>query len=147
MISGLLALVLAAVFSGAAIYVLIVEHPARAALDDRAALMEWKPAYRRGAATQGTIALVATLLGALAWWQSREHAFALGALLSLLPWPWTLLVIRPTNDRLLAASPDDAGPETRKLLARWARLHAVRVVLGCLAVVAFVLALVAPDTI
>ena len=45
MLFGLLALITAAIFAGAAIYVSAVEHPARMTLDDRSALAQWKPAY------------------------------------------------------------------------------------------------------
>jgi hypothetical protein len=141
MLPGLLALTVAAVFSGAAIYVLAVEHVARAALDDRAALTEWKPSYKRGAVMQASIALVGTALGALAWWQTANMWFAAGAILMLLPWPWTLLVIKLTNDALLATPLDAAGPQTRALLKAWGNYHAVRMALGCAAAVAFLIAL------
>ena len=52
MMAGHLALIVAAVFSGTAIYVNAVEQPARFGLEDRALLAEWKPSYKRGTMMQ-----------------------------------------------------------------------------------------------
>ena len=51
-------------------------------------------------------------------------------------WFVTLLVVLPTNKRLLDPALDPHSPEAASLLARWGRLHAVRSVAS---VVAFVL--------
>jgi len=137
MISGLLALTAAAIFTGAAFYVGVVEQPARLALEDRALLAEWKPSYRRGAAMQAPLALVGFVLGSIAWWQASHAGFLLGAIAIIAPWPWTLLAIKPVNDALLATGPDQAGPPTRALILKWGALHAVRTALGALATTAF----------
>jgi hypothetical protein len=134
---GILALTVAAIFTGAAIYVMVAEQPARLQLDDRALLTEWKPSYKRGAAMQASIALLGTLLGAIAWWQTSQSAFLIGAVAMIAPWPWTLLVIKPTNDALLATEPADAGPHTRALIVKWGALHGMRAALGTLATAAF----------
>jgi hypothetical protein len=55
--------------------------------------------------------------------------------------PYTLLVIRPTNDRLLVPGRDLASDETRRLLEQWGPLHAVRSGLGLLASVVYLYAL------
>jgi len=137
MIFGLLALIAAAIFGGVALYVNIVEQPARLSLDDRALLAEWKPSYKRGAAMQAPLALIGFLLGMLAWWQTPQAGFLIGALLIIAPWPWTLIVIKPTNDTLMATDPDQAGPQTRSLVLKWGAVHGVRTVLGALATAAF----------
>jgi anthrone oxygenase-like protein len=134
---GLLALVAAAVFSGASFYVNVAEQPARLTLDDRALLTEWKPAYKRGAAMQAPLALIGFVLGMLAWSRVEHPGFMIGAILIIAPWPWTLLVIKPTNDALLATDLDKAGPQTRALIVRWGAVHAVRTMLGVLATAAF----------
>ena len=134
---GLLALAVAAIFTGAAIYVNVAEQPARLLLDDRALLAEWKPSYKRGAAMQASLALVGCLLGLIAWWQTSQPGFLIGAIAMVAPWPWTLLGIKPTNDALLATEPEKAGPPTRALVVKWGALHAVRTALGALATVAF----------
>ena len=134
---GLLALIASAIFSGAAFYVNFAEQPARLTLDDRALLTEWKPAYKHGAAMQAPLAVVGFLFGMLAWSQVSDFAFLVGAILIIAPWPWTLIVIKPINDALLATELDKAGPPTRALVLKWGTVHAVRTVLGALATVAF----------
>ena len=140
MLIGQLALVIAALFTGAAFYVNFAEQPARLQLDDRALLAEWKPAYRRGYAMQAALAMVGFLLGAVAWWQTGVLAFLLGALLMLANWPWTLMVIKPVNDRLMQTDLAAAGPGTRSLLHKWNQLHGVRTLFGALSVIAFLFA-------
>jgi len=141
MLAGQLALVAAAVFTGAAFYVNYVEQPARLALDDRSLLAEWKPAYKRGYVMQASLAVVGFLLGIFAWRATGAGAFLVGALLIVANWPWTLLGIAPTNKVLMATDLAEAGSDTRVWLLKWNRLHAVRTVLGGLAVVAFLVAL------
>ena len=141
MLAGHLALVAASVFTGAAFYVNYAEQPARLVLDDRSLLAEWKLAYARGYIMQASLAVVGFLLGLFAWWATGRLAFAIGALLIIANWPWTLLGILPTNKALMATDVAKAGAETRTLLLKWNRLHAVRTVLGGLAVVAFLIAL------
>ena len=134
---GLLALIASAMFSGVALYVNIVEQPARLSLDDRALLAEWKPSYKRGAAMQAPLALVGFVLGLLAWWQTSHPGFLIGAMAIIAPWPWTLIGIKPTNDALLATDVEKAGPQTRALIVKWGAIHGVRTALGALATAAF----------
>jgi len=137
MIVGELALTTAAFFSGAAVYVSACEQPARLVLDDRALLTEWKPSYKRGAAMQAPLALIGAVLGCIAWWQTNDWRWLLGAIALISAWPYTLLVIRPTNDRLKAIRPEEAGPQSRALIERWGVLHLVRAGLGVAATICF----------
>ncbi len=137
MMFGLLGLIAAGLFTGAAFYINVAEQPARLTLDVSALLAEWKPAYQRGAAMQAPLALLGCLLGLIAWWQMSHPGFLIGAIAMLAQLPWTLIVIKPVNDALLATEPDQAGPQTRALIVRWGALHSVRTALGTLATVAF----------
>ena len=130
MLAGQIALVAAALFAGAAIYVNVVEQPARLKLDERALLTQWKPAYKHGFAMQAPLALIGFLLGALAAWQTGDWWWLVGGLVLLTNWPFTLLVIMPTNNRLMAMEPETATPEARSLIIAWGWLHAVRSALG-----------------
>lgn len=134
---GMLALTVAALFAGAAFYVSFAEHPARAALDDRGQLQQWKPAYERGALMQASLAVVGFLLGVAAWWTTGEVLWLAGAVALVANWPYTMLFIMPTNKALKAIQPAEAGPESRKLLERWGRLHFRRTMLGIIATALF----------
>jgi hypothetical protein len=137
MLLGLLALIVAALFTGAAFYINFAEQPARLKLGDHALLAEWKPAYERGFIMQASLAVIGFLLGAGAWWQTGTPLFLIGGLVILANWPWTLLVIKPVNDALMTTPPDQAGPEARALIEKWGMLHAFRTGFGALAVVLF----------
>jgi Domain of unknown function (DUF1772) len=140
MIWGLVALVIAAAFAGAAIYINVAEHPARLGLPVGALLTQWKPSYARGFAMQATLAVLGGAMGAMAWWETRDGLWLAGAVVLVANWPYTLLGIMPTNRRLIATAPDSADAATRTLLERWGRLHAVRSVLGAIATVLFMVA-------
>ena len=137
MIAGQFALVVAAVFAGAALYVSVAEHPARLSLDDRALLVQWKPAYKRGFAMQAPLAIIGFLLGVLAWWQTGAWQWLVGALVLVANWPYTLIGIMPTNTTLMSIDPARAGPDARRLIQKWATLHAGRTALGITAMLLF----------
>jgi len=137
-LSQLFAIVSAALFTGAAIYINVAEQPARLCLDNKALLAQWKPSYTRGFAMQASLALASALFGLLAFWLSRDWRWLVGALLIFANWPYTLLVILPVNKRLEATAAELANAETRALVETWGRLHAVRGALGCAAMLMYV---------
>ena len=136
---ALLALLSAGLFTGAALYITFVEHPARLPLEDAALLKQWKPAYARGTLMQAPLALIGFALGVSAWWldPERDPLFLAGAVAMLANWPWTSFVMLANNNRLKHTPLEDAGPETRAGLRLWGRRHAVRTALGGLASVLF----------
>jgi hypothetical protein len=141
MLAGHLALMIAALFTGAAFYINFAEQPARLGLDDRALLAQWKPAYRRGFAMQAPLAFLGFVLAIVAWWLTDRLAFISGGILLLANWPWTYFGIMPTNKVLMATEQEGAGLQSRALIVKWNRLHSVRTALGCFAILAFLIAL------
>lgn len=141
-LTALVAFLIAALFAGAAIYVSVAEHPARLALDDKAALAQWKPSYRRGKLMQASLALIGSLLAFWIWWKGGNMMWLIGGLLLIASWPVNLILIMPVNHRLEAG--DGSGPDTRALLVRWGRLHLIRTVLGAAAALAMLCALACP---
>ncbi|HEY5963604.1 MAG TPA: DUF1772 domain-containing protein [Xanthobacteraceae bacterium] len=139
--TGQLALIFAAVFVGAAVFVNVAEQPARLALDDRAMLLEWQRSYSRAAPMQGGLAMLSALLGFVAAWQMRDWRWAAGAVAIMANWPYTLLVIKPTNDRLHGITAERSGAEARRMVVSWGTLHAGRSALGIVAVLFYVWAI------
>jgi len=108
------------------------------ALNERPALIQWQRSYERAALMQASLAMLGFVLGLAAWWwEGRDPRWLAGALVLLAPWPYTLLVIKPVNDKLKAADPIGAGAQTRALIERWGWLHAGRTALGVLATAIF----------
>jgi hypothetical protein len=134
----LLATVCAGLFAGAAIYVNLVEHPARLSCGIELALTEFAPSYRRGTVMQASLALAGCALAIAAWAYGHDGIVLMAGLLLGSVVPFTLIVILPTNKQLLDPQLDPSAPRMAELLARWGRLHAVR---SGLSLAAFVLLL------
>lgn len=133
MLFELVATLCAGLFAGAAIYITFVEHPARLECGTALAATEFGPSYRRATLMQASLAAVGLLAAITAWAQGRGRAMLIGGLLLGLVIPFTLVVILPTNRRLLDPGLDRGSAEAARLLARWGQLHAVRTVASGLA--------------
>jgi uncharacterized membrane protein len=131
----------ATLFAGAALYINVAEHPGRMALETRIAVMQWAPSYKRAAWLQAPLAVVSFVSGVLAWWLSGFAFWLIGALLIGAVVPFTFLVVMPTNRKLLDRNRDLTSAETRDLLNKWNKLHAVRTVLSLAASVAYLVSL------
>jgi uncharacterized membrane protein len=128
-------------FAGAAIYINLVEHPARMGCDTKIAATVWAPSYKRATVMQASLAIVGLASGFVAWLLGAGVLWLIGAILLGLVVPFTFIVIMPTNKRLLVPDRDLASNETRALLEKWGWLHAVRSVLSLAASVVFICAL------
>jgi hypothetical protein len=82
---------------------------------------------------QASLAALGLVAALVAWIQGRGLLALVGGLLLGAVIPFTLLVILPTNKRLLDPGLDRRSAEAAALLDCWGRLHAVRSMLSGLA--------------
>jgi hypothetical protein len=129
----LVATLCAGLFAGAAIYISLVEHPARMECGTELAATEFGPSYRRATILQASLAALGFSAAIIVWVQGADGLVLLGGGLLGGVIPFTLLVILPTNKRLLSPQLDRGSEEAAALLHRWGRLHAVRSLLSAAA--------------
>ncbi|MBM4256139.1 MAG: DUF1772 domain-containing protein [Deltaproteobacteria bacterium] len=137
-----LAVLSCTLFTGAAIYINLVEHPARLSCETTAAALQWAPSYKRATVMQASLAIIGFVSGVSAWLFGAGGMWLVGAILLGAVVPFTFIVIMPTNHTLLEPGRDLSSPETRALLEKWGQLHAVRSVLSLLASLVFIWLLV-----
>lgn len=135
----LLATFSCAVFSGAAIYVNLVEHPARMSCGTELAIAEWVPSYKRATIMQASLAILGFVFAVSAWIMGSSIWWLTGAIVFGLVVPFTLVSIAPTNKRLASQELDKSSNEAHRLLRKWGNLHAVRSILSTIALVIFLL--------
>ncbi|MFZ3484882.1 DUF1772 domain-containing protein [Sphingomonas sp. 3-13AW] len=135
------ALVFATLFAGAALYISLVEHPARLELADGPLLAQWQPSYKRALPIQSGLAIAGGAAGLIVGYLSADWRWFAGSILLLANWPFTLFVIMPVNRRLMAMSVSEAGAASRTMLVQWGKLHNVRSALGAATALLFAWAL------
>jgi hypothetical protein len=124
-------------FAGAAVYISLVEHPARIECGVEPAATEFAPSYRRATVMQATLAAVGLVSSIAAWLAGASCLWVVGGVLLGSVIPFTMIVILPTNKQLLSPTLDKRSAQTGQLLAHWAVLLAVRSVLSGLALLLF----------
>jgi len=120
-----LATLCAALFAGAALYISIVEHPARLKTGVPTATEWFRQMYKRAAPWQASLAVISLLAGLAVAFSTRDWLWALGGIAVGAVIPYTLTVMMPTN-RLLLSAPLRNEVEALALLKRWGALHWVR---------------------
>ena len=144
MIPEIIATLVSGIFAGAAVYVNLVEQPARLSCGVELAVRQWRPSYKRGTMMQAPLAVVGSFAALTSWWFDRGLSWLIGGLLLLLIIPFTFIAILPTNKRLESRELDLRSEEAGYLWRRWGRLHAVRSILSGVAFVIFLLRLIGP---
>jgi len=141
-IAEFVAVLACGLFTGASVYISLVEHPARMECGPDVAAAEFAPSYRRATVMQVTLAVLGLLSSIAAWFGGATVWWAAGGIVLASVVPYTVIVILPTNKELLRAAPDRSSAETKQLLARWGALHAVRSLLSSAALLWFLCLLI-----
>ena len=136
----LLAVACCALFAGGAVYISLVEHPARQRLGRAEAIAQWEWSYRRAAPLQASLAVAGSLTAGAVWLISGAPLWLWGGSALLAVVPLTLIVIFPVNRQLHDPALDRQSRRAALLLERWGRLHALRSVLGVLALLLLLIA-------
>ncbi len=130
---GFIAFALACAFVGAALYINIVEQPARLALQPRAMVKEWTPSNRRGFVMTSALALIASILSYVDFARSGDARLLIGGTVILASWPYAFFVIVPVNIWLYALPPERARSDVRALMRDWGLLEWGQTVIGLIA--------------
>ena len=124
-----------ALFTGAALYISLVEHPARLQCPTAHAVEQWRPSYKRATIMQAPLAVVGSLLAIAAWLVGTGPIWLLAGLVLGSVVPFTLVAMWPTNKQLENPGLDATSELARSLLVRWGRLHNILSGLSLVAVV------------
>jgi len=141
-IAEFVAVLVCSVFTGAALYISFVEHPARMECGVEIAATEFPPSYRRASVMQAALAALGLLSSIAAWLAGATFWWPVGGVILGTVIPFTLIVILPTNKQLLSQTLEKRSAQTERLLARWGTLHAVRSALSGLALLLFLYLLI-----
>lgn len=121
-----LAVLTCVMFTGAAVYINFVEHPARLACGTELAAKVFGPSYDRASRMQASLAIVSAVSALGAYLSGGTALWLVGAACIFFVIPFTFAAIMATNKKLKSADLDPAAASTRRLLLSWGRLHAVR---------------------
>ena len=135
MFAQILSLIFTGLFAGAALYVSLVEHPARMANTLDVALAEFRPSYKRAAVMQVILAVLGVAGAIGAYFLGRGVSTLVAGIVLATVVPFTLLVIMPINTQLLDETRTARTEDTQVLLEKWGNLHNVRTIASLLALV------------
>jgi hypothetical protein len=120
---GLFAFATAAIFLGAALYINLVEQPARIALDARSMVREWIPSNRRGFVLLSALAIISAVLAYVEYAYTGDVRWIIGGTVILSSWPYAYFVVVPVNIWLCAIPASAARSAARELMREWGLLE------------------------
>jgi hypothetical protein len=140
----LFAFAAACVFLGAALYVNLVEQPARLALDAHAIVREWVPSNRRGFVLLAVIAIISAFAGYADYVRSGDVRCLIGGTVILASWPYAYFVMTPVNILLYVVRRNAPASMVRDLMRDWGLLEWGQTAIGLAAACFFAWPVVLP---
>jgi hypothetical protein len=140
----LLAFAAACAFLGAALYVNIVEQPARLALDASSVIREWTSSNRRGFVMLATLAVVSALSGYGQYVRTGDVRWLIGGTIILASWPYAYFVMTPVNILLYGVRRNAPASTIHELMRDWGLLEWAQTAIGLAAASMFAWPLVLP---
>ena len=137
----LLAALASGLFTGGALFIHFVEHPARMELGPALAIPSYAAMYKRAAKMQPLLAFLSFFSGAAAWLAGANAWWLISGIIMLLLFPYTFLLMMPLNRELADPGLDKNSSRAAELLAHWGNLHQYRALIGLIAFIIFLLLL------
>jgi hypothetical protein len=142
---GLFAFAVGSGFLGAALYINVVEQPARLVLDTRAMIREWNSSNRRASILLATLAIISSLLAFADFAFTGDVRWLIGGTVMLASWPYSYFVVVPVNIWLYTIPPGSVTRQTLRALMRdWGLLEWGQTAIGVAACYFFAWALLLP---
>ncbi len=136
-LSQFLSVFCCSIFTGAAIYINVAEHPARMECGTVLAATVFPPSYKKAAMMQASLALLGFLFSVIAFSYGSSIWWLIGGIILFSVVPFTLICIMPTNKILLSSKITKDLTLAQKLLVKWGKLHAVRSFLSSISLLIF----------
>lgn len=131
----------AGLFTGAALYIIFVEHPARLEYGPPLAVKEFIASYKRAAVMQPSLAFLGFLAGVLAWLAGSSFWWLVGGAGLGCLFPLTIIWMLPINRQLHDPALEQDKVRAAALLNLWGRWHRLRCLLGLGSFILFLLLL------
>ncbi len=127
---GLFAFAAASAFLGAALYINLVEQPARQELDSASSIREWTPSNRRGFIMLAVLAVVSAILAYVDYARTGDMRWMIGGTLIVASWLYAYFVMSPVNILLYEAPPQTPTATIRELMREWGLLEWGQTIIG-----------------
>jgi hypothetical protein len=135
----------AGLFTGASLYIIFVEHPARLEYGPPLAVTEFVAGYKRAAVMQPALAFLSFGAGVLAWRAGSSLWWLLGGAAMGSLFPLTIIWMLPINRQLHDPGLEQDANRAVALLTLWGRWHRLRCLIGLLSFILFLVLLLQKD--